>query len=176
LGSPQSIAHHRGDFAGCWSATRLTDADAGGTALTAKAPVTIGANSDAIAPVSRGRSSRSGMPHIASRIPAENKPASAGQPSNTGAPGARVSATIRALSSADQRRRRAGSARISTRRNPPFASSRAESTTSRAAVKQGRQSYAYDFHNYCAGKASACRRQPVAADQILRRMISVDSP
>src|SRR5271166_5225529 len=43
--------------------------------------------------------------------------------SDTRAPGARVSATIRAFSSADQRRRRPGPVRTSTRRNSPFASS-----------------------------------------------------
>src|ERR1700719_584723 len=43
--------------------------------------------------------------------------------SDTRAPGTRVSATIRAFSSADQRRRRPGPVRTSTRRNPPFASS-----------------------------------------------------
>src|ERR1700722_11003645 len=43
--------------------------------------------------------------------------------SDTRAPGSRVSATIRALSSADQRRRRPGPVRTSTRRNPTFASS-----------------------------------------------------
>ena len=43
--------------------------------------------------------------------------------SDTRAPGARVSATIRAFSSADQRRRRPGPVRTSIRRNSPFASS-----------------------------------------------------
>ena len=43
--------------------------------------------------------------------------------SDTRAPGTSVSATIRAFSSADQRRRRPGPVRTSTRRNPPFASS-----------------------------------------------------
>ena len=43
--------------------------------------------------------------------------------SDTRAPGIRVSATIRAFSSADQRRRRPGPVRTSTRRNSPFASS-----------------------------------------------------
>jgi hypothetical protein len=43
--------------------------------------------------------------------------------SDTRAPGVRVSATIRAFSSADQRRRRPGPVRTSTRRNSPFASS-----------------------------------------------------
>ena len=43
--------------------------------------------------------------------------------SDTRAPGARVSSTIRAFSSADQRRRRPGPVRTSTRRNSPFASS-----------------------------------------------------
>src|SRR5208283_2329688 len=43
--------------------------------------------------------------------------------SDTRVPGASVSETIRAFSSADQRRRRAGPVRISIRRKPPFASS-----------------------------------------------------
>src|SRR6476646_5367412 len=43
--------------------------------------------------------------------------------SDTRAPGTNVSATIRAFSSADQRRRRPGPVRTSTRRNSPFASS-----------------------------------------------------
>src|SRR6516165_8174462 len=43
--------------------------------------------------------------------------------SDTRAPGASVSATIRAFSSADQRRRRPGPVRTSTRRKLPFASS-----------------------------------------------------
>src|SRR5271166_6908064 len=43
--------------------------------------------------------------------------------SDTRTPGTRVSATIRAFSSADQRRRRPGPVRTSTRRNSPFASS-----------------------------------------------------
>src|SRR5277367_1536632 len=43
--------------------------------------------------------------------------------SDTRAPGVSVSATIRAFSSANQRRRRAGPVRISIRRKPPFASS-----------------------------------------------------
>src|ERR1700733_5717787 len=43
--------------------------------------------------------------------------------SDTRAPGTRVSATIRAFSSADQRRRRPGPVRTSTRRYSPFASS-----------------------------------------------------
>jgi hypothetical protein len=43
--------------------------------------------------------------------------------SDTRAPGTRVSATIRAFSSADQRRRRPGPVRTSTRRNALFASS-----------------------------------------------------
>jgi hypothetical protein len=43
--------------------------------------------------------------------------------SDTRAPGAKVSSTIRAFSSADQRRRRTGPVRTSTRRNSPFASS-----------------------------------------------------
>src|SRR5271166_1004109 len=43
--------------------------------------------------------------------------------SDTRAPGTRVSSTIRAFSSADQRRRRPGPVRTSTRRNSPFASS-----------------------------------------------------
>src|SRR6185437_10508689 len=43
--------------------------------------------------------------------------------SDTRAPGTRVSSTIRAFSSADQRRRRPGPVRISTRRYSPFASS-----------------------------------------------------
>src|ERR1700761_3220534 len=43
--------------------------------------------------------------------------------SDTRAPGTSVSATIRAFSSADQRRRRPGPVRTSTRRNSPFASS-----------------------------------------------------
>ena len=42
---------------------------------------------------------------------------------DTRAPGARVSSTIRDFSSADQRRRRPGPVRSSTRRKPPFASS-----------------------------------------------------
>src|SRR6516225_1583906 len=42
---------------------------------------------------------------------------------DTRAPGTSVSATIRAFSSADQRRRRPGPVRTSTRRNSPFASS-----------------------------------------------------
>jgi hypothetical protein len=43
--------------------------------------------------------------------------------SDTRAPGTSVSATIRTFSPADQRRRRPGPVRISTRRYPPFASS-----------------------------------------------------
>jgi hypothetical protein len=43
--------------------------------------------------------------------------------SDTRAPGTKVSATIRAFSSADQRRRRPGPIRTSTRRYSPFASS-----------------------------------------------------
>src|SRR5580692_4678403 len=50
--------------------------------------------------------------------------------SDTRAPGTSVSATIRAFSSEDQRRRRAGSVRISIRRKPPFASTFASSLTS----------------------------------------------
>jgi len=43
--------------------------------------------------------------------------------SDTRAPGASVSSTIRAFSSADERRRRPGPVSISIRRKPPFASS-----------------------------------------------------
>jgi hypothetical protein len=43
--------------------------------------------------------------------------------SATRTPGTRLSSTIRALSSADQRRRRSGPVRSSIRRKPPFASS-----------------------------------------------------
>src|ERR1700761_2996898 len=49
--------------------------------------------------------------------------------SDTRAPGTRVSSTIRAFSSADQRRRRPGPVRISTRRYSPFASSLASNIT-----------------------------------------------
>src|ERR1700677_335862 len=54
--------------------------------------------------------------------------------SDTRAPGTSVSATIRAFSSADQRRRRAGPVRISIRRKPPFASTFASSVTSYIAI------------------------------------------
>src|ERR1700754_618632 len=50
--------------------------------------------------------------------------------SDTRAPGARLSSTIRAFSSADQRRRRTGPVSISTRRHCAFASSLASNITS----------------------------------------------
>ena len=60
--------------------------------------------------------------------------------SDTRAPGIRVSAMIRALSSADQRRRRAGPVRTSIRRNPPFASSLTSNITiARSPLPQANQ-------------------------------------
>jgi len=65
-----------------------------------------------------------------------------GIPSDTHVPGTRVSSTIRDFSFADQRRRRPGPVRISTRRNPPFASS----LTSNITIARGPLPQAHPAH------------------------------
>jgi transposase IS66-like protein len=61
-------------------------------------------------------------PDMSSRA-CRRHPNTCGQICHTRAPGSNVSATIRAFSSADQRRRRPGPVRTSMRRKPPFVSS-----------------------------------------------------